>query len=143
MLETYTNKSLVFFSANISIVVGKIFYNPKETDTVTLNVNVVGIPSNIRWYKNNQLIKILNRYSGGSLAAPALTITDVRLSDGGEYVCEVTKGKDTIQSSTIQLSPICELFYLSFIYYPIFWHCQGESRITSHNWLLLPVKKPD
>ncbi|VDI13507.1 obscurin-RhoGEF [Mytilus galloprovincialis] len=108
----------LFPSSNLSIVVGKIFYNPKETDTVTLNVKVVGIPSKIRWYKNNQLITILNRYSGGSLAAPALTITDVRLSDGGEYVCEVTKGKDTIQSNTIQLSPISMLSVIAEkIYY--------------------------
>ncbi|XP_076071096.1 uncharacterized protein LOC143042581 isoform X2 [Mytilus galloprovincialis] len=108
----------LFPSSNLSIVVGKIFYNPKETDTVTLNVKVVGIPSKIRWYKNNQLITILNRYSGGSVSAPALTITDVRLSDGGEYVCEVTKGKDTIQSSIIQLSPISMLSVIAEkIYY--------------------------
>ncbi|XP_063416377.1 titin-like [Mytilus trossulus] len=113
-----TTKIRLFPSSNLSIVVGKIFYNPKETDTVTLNVKVVGIPSKIRWYKNNQLITILNRYAGGSVSAPALTITDVRLSDGGEYVCEVTKGKDTIQSSTIQLSPISMLSVIAEkIYY--------------------------
>lgn len=101
------------FAAVLSVTARKTLYEPKETKTVKLKVNVVGTPSHVTWYKNKRPITITNRYSGGNVAAPDLTITNVELSDGGEYVCEITNGKDTARTSMIQLSPICECSFLS------------------------------
>lgn len=106
------DRSYIFalFVAILSVVAGVTVYAPMETESVTLNVNVVGTASQITWYKNDQLISISNRYSGGNVSVPALTISNVKVTDGGDYVCEITNGKDTVRTSIIQLSPLCESF---------------------------------
>lgn len=92
----------------LKVMAGDTLYTPKETESVTLNVKVIGTPSQIRWYKNDQQVKILGRYSGGNVTDAALTITNVKHSDGGEYVSEVTDGEDTAKTTTIRLFPSCE-----------------------------------
>lgn len=83
---------------------------PRLTKTVTLKVNVVGKTSQVTWYKNNKPLTMINRYSGGDVATPDLTLSKVELSDGGEYVCEITNGNETTRTSIIKVSPRCEFY---------------------------------
>lgn len=99
---------ILLFVAALLVIAGKMFYNTEETKSVTLKVNIEGTPTEIRWYKDNQLITISNRYSGGNVTVPALTIRNIKLSDGGTFVCEVINEKYTARSSEIKLTPTRE-----------------------------------
>lgn len=83
----------------------KTSYNTEVTKKVTIAVDIKGNPTEIRWYKNNELlITTSNKYSGGTSFVPGLTIKNISVSDAGIYVCEATDGTDTVRSSIIQLS---------------------------------------
>lgn len=93
-----------------------MFYYPTETETVTLICIVTsGNPTQIRWYKDNQLLTLTGRFDGGTVSSPALTITSVVMSDAGSYICEATDGSAIVRTNKISVS-------LTGITYPVFPH---------------------
>ncbi|CAG2188121.1 CHRNA3 [Mytilus edulis] len=91
----------------LSVTAPRTFYNPDETETVTLACVVTnGNPTQIRWYKSTQQLTVIGRYSGSTTSSPSLTISGVVMSDAGTYVCEATDGSATVRTNNIQLSPI-------------------------------------
>lgn len=92
-------------SAPLTVVAPVTFYNPTEGDTVTLVCQVTaGTPTGIRWYKNNQPITVSGRFSGSQVGGPSLTISNVNIADGGNYLCEATDGAVTVNTNTIQVT---------------------------------------
>lgn len=79
-------------------------YRLKQDATVTLAVKVFGTPSQITWYKDKQPLTRSDKYSGGDVSVPSLTIRKVVKSDVGDYVCEATDGTVTVNTNTIYLS---------------------------------------
>lgn len=84
----------------------RLSYSAQTSNSVTLQCEVTGTATNIYWYKSNQLLQIgsNNHFSGASVQTPSLTITNIALSDGGEYACSATNGIDTKRSRNIVLS---------------------------------------
>lgn len=97
---------VIFIVVPLSVRTTKTFYNTTETRTVTLNVVISGTPTNIFWFKNNDLVVTSGRFSGGTISMPALTIQNVSMSDAGQYVLEATDGTVTVKTRPIFLSPI-------------------------------------
>ncbi|XP_052093026.1 titin-like isoform X12 [Mytilus californianus] len=86
----------------------RTLYDPTTGQTIELTCRVTsGTATGISWYKNNQLVVLAfnNRYSGGSAQSPSLTISNVQLSDAGNYICSATDGSVTRNTSTITVSP--------------------------------------
>ncbi|XP_076091551.1 titin-like [Mytilus galloprovincialis] len=93
--------------SSLSITAPRTFYNPAETETVTLACIVTaGNPTGISWKHDNVNIIISGKMSGGTTSNPALRISNVDMSDAGNYVCEATDGSATVRTNNIQLSPI-------------------------------------
>nr|ATL23494.1 egg surface protein-1 [Mytilus edulis] len=93
--------------SSLSITAPRTFYNPAETETVTLACIVTaGNPTGISWKHDNVNIIISGKMSGGTISNPALRISNVDMSDAGNYVCEATDGSATVRTNNIQLSPI-------------------------------------
>lgn len=115
--KTYT---LILISAPLEVNAPRVSYSAQTSNSVTLQCVVTGTATAIYWYKSNQLLQIAtnNRLSGASVQTPSLTISNVALSDGGEYVCSATNGYDTKRSSNIVLSVQGELTCMcsSFVY---------------------------
>ena len=81
-------------------------YNPTIGTTVTLICQVTsGTATGISWTKDGNTLTIGNRYSGGSVNTPSLSISGVVQSDGGNYVCQATDGTATVNTYTINVSP--------------------------------------
>ncbi|VDI46423.1 Hypothetical predicted protein [Mytilus galloprovincialis] len=93
-------------TGTLSVTAPNLLYYPAETEIVTLICIVTtGNPTQIRWYKDNQLLTLTGRFSGGSVSVPTLTVTSVVMSDAGSYICEATDGSTIARTNNIQLSP--------------------------------------
>ncbi|XP_063424597.1 hemicentin-1-like isoform X1 [Mytilus trossulus] len=101
-----TNTIFIIVYAPLEVNAPRVSYSVQTSNSVTLQCVVTGTATAIYWYKSNQLLQIAtnNRLSGASVQTPSLTISNVALSDGGEYVCSATNGYDTKRSSNIVLS---------------------------------------
>ena len=96
------------FSAPLAVNAPKTLYDPSTGQTIELTCVVTsGTATGITWYKNNQpvIISFNNRYSGGSVQTPTLTISNVQLIDAGNYVCSATDGSVTVNTNTITVAP--------------------------------------
>ncbi|XP_076091545.1 uncharacterized protein LOC143063333 isoform X3 [Mytilus galloprovincialis] len=92
----------------LAINAPKTLYDPSTGQTIDLTCVVTsGTATGITWYKNNQpvIISFNNRYSGGSVQTPTLTISNVQLIDAGNYVCSATDGSVTVNTNTITVAP--------------------------------------
>ncbi|XP_052093032.1 hemicentin-1-like [Mytilus californianus] len=93
--------------SSLSVTAPNTFYNPAETETVTLACIVTaGNPTEITWKMNNDPLTISGKMSGGTISNPALRISNVAMSDAGNYICEATDGNVNVRAETIRLSPI-------------------------------------
>lgn len=91
----------------LAVTAPTTFYNPEEEEDVTLNCIVTtGTATGINWYKNNNRITVgaNQRFSGGLPNSPSLTMTDVEIADGGNYICEATDGSATVRTNSIFVS---------------------------------------
>ncbi|CAG2239189.1 HMCN [Mytilus edulis] len=78
-----------------------------EGQAVTIQCSYVSNPAatNIIWSKENQGITVDgDKYVGGSLSNPSLTITDLAASDEGSYRCSVVNSVGQEYSSSVTLS---------------------------------------
>lgn len=101
-LPVTTPKTIV---SKLKVKASKTFYNPKQSTSVTLRVQIDGTPTQVVWYQNGELIIKSGRISGGTVTVPSLTINNVTRSDAGSYVCEATNEMGTFQTAIIQVSP--------------------------------------
>lgn len=82
-------------------------YEPTTGQTVILQCRVTaGTATGITWYKNGQMVIKASdfRLSGAVPSSPSLTISNVRLSDTGNYICSATDGSVTRNTSTITVT---------------------------------------
>lgn len=118
MSEYWSWCSTRLFTAPLAVTAPTTFYNPEEEEDVTLNCIVTtGTATGINWYKNNNRFTVgaNQRFSGGLPNSPSLTITDVEIADGGNYICEATDGSATVRTNSIQVTvrgKIIQLFML-------------------------------
>ena len=56
------------------------------------------------------------RFSGGNQISPPLTITNVQMTDAGNYECEASDASSTVRTQNIQVSPIRMFLQLIVIF---------------------------
>lgn len=68
---------------------------------------MTGSATSVKWFKSNILIVIAKnqRFSGGNLNSPSLTISSVTEDDFGYYTCQVTNGVDILNADEIAVLP--------------------------------------
>lgn len=77
--------------------------------TVQLRCNIISEPSitRITWHKTDNCkstqISASERYKGGSVEQPTLTIMNTNINDSGVYFCEVENIAGTGRSDDVQL----------------------------------------
>ncbi|XP_063420714.1 hemicentin-1-like [Mytilus trossulus] len=81
-------------------------YQQNVGTLVVMNCVITGTATSISWYFNNQVINIASssKYSNGNTINPSLTVSNVALSDAGQYYCQATNGLVTANSNTITLT---------------------------------------
>ncbi|KAL5020304.1 hypothetical protein ScPMuIL_003196 [Solemya velum] len=82
-------------------------YDRELGDSVTLQCvigNASPVVTDVRWYHDDQLVQTgLARYSDVSIAAPSLEISNLGVSDNGNYICSAFNGVGSSNTSAISL----------------------------------------
>ncbi|XP_071166138.1 hemicentin-1-like [Mytilus edulis] len=93
-------------TAPLSVSAPQTQYQQNVGTLVVMNCVITGTATSITWYFNNQLINIASssKYSNGNTINPSLTVSNVALSDAGQYYCQATNGLTTANSNTITLT---------------------------------------
>ncbi|VDI76861.1 hemicentin [Mytilus galloprovincialis] len=81
--------------------------DPKET-TITWQKVVNNVPTTLSITSNN-------RYSGGTVSTPALTISNVEDNDEGQYICQATNTVGTGSSNQVYLDVVGEPPRLTYV----------------------------
>ncbi|XP_063428590.1 hemicentin-1-like isoform X13 [Mytilus trossulus] len=81
--------------------------DPKET-TITWQKVVNNVPTTLSITSNN-------RYSGGTVSTPALTISNVEDNDEGQYICQATNTVGTGSSNRVYLDVVGEPPRLTYV----------------------------
>ena len=63
--------------------------------------------SSVTWMKGQVVIRVVNRFSGGSVQTPSLTIYPVARTDVGDYTCQMSNDVGH-SSKSIQLRVWCK-----------------------------------
>ena len=76
-----------------------------ETESVTIPCTISAVPAvtSLQWLVNGNVIDTRNTllYSGGSVAAPSLTILNLQTTQAGVYMCRATNDIGTSDSGNI------------------------------------------
>ncbi|XP_069107396.1 basement membrane-specific heparan sulfate proteoglycan core protein-like [Argopecten irradians] len=112
--STVTSPSLTITSASSipAVLVPQTTYEVTTGAAVTLicNVNANPTAQSVLWEKLHEILFIQvvittnNRYAGGTVNVPSLTITDSQPPDSGTYRCSATNSVGTGTSGTLQLT---------------------------------------
>lgn len=75
-----------------------------------------GTAVEVTWLKNNIIITMTNRLSGGTVKSPTLVINSVEQGDLGYYVCSASDGVMTVNSDDIFLIPSGKYYFVNKLY---------------------------
>ena len=106
-LFTKSNKKCMFISTDVPDVTISQPSQGSGGQAITIQCSYVSNPgaTNVIWSKGNQGITVDgNKYVGGTLSNPSLTITNLAASDQGSYRCSVVNTVGQGDSSSVTLS---------------------------------------
>lgn len=98
------------FTAPLEVNAPQPTYKTLTGETITLQCVVTsGTATQIRWFKNNQLLNLgaNSRLSGATPTNPSLTIAGVVMSDADNYICQATDGSTTKNTTVINVTVRC------------------------------------
>ncbi|XP_076077316.1 hemicentin-1-like [Mytilus galloprovincialis] len=103
-----------------------------------------GTAIEVTWLKNNIIITMTNRLSGGTVKSPTLVINSVEQGDLGYYVCSASDGVMTVNSDDIFLIPsdmrvplgvkVPKTQYSPVLFTNVILQCEVRGSVTSVKW---------